>query len=238
MVYRAASHIAFPSHALANDFQCSLGLPERKCVVVPRGMADPLPDLGDGDASPSGNAVRLVCVARLAPSKGQDTLIRALALLGASGTKVLTEFVGAGPCLERYQQLAGHLGVSDQCNFSGMLPHHEVLKRMRAATATVLPSLDEAFGVVVVESLAVGTPVIASRVGGIPEIIRNEVDGFLVPAQDPEALADRIHHLIRHPELQQQMRANARERFMAHYLLEKVAAQMAHWLQEVVREAK
>lgn len=131
-------------------------------------------------------------------------------------------------------QLARDLGVEDRCTFGGAVGHQEVLAAMASSMATVVPSRSEAFGLVNIESLAVGTPVIASGVGGIVEIIRDGVDGFLVPPEAPEALAKKVEMLLSDPELRQTMSTNARERFLTRFERSKIVKQQVEWLESVV----
>ena len=126
------------------------------------------------------------------------------------------------------------LRLEDACIFEGDIHHDEVLKRMALATATVVPSRSEGFGLVNIESLAVGTPVVASSVGGIVEVIRDGVDGFLVPPDNPEALAERLLLLLSNPDLRRTMSRNARERFLTTFEQSKVVKEQADWFETVV----
>jgi glycosyltransferase involved in cell wall biosynthesis len=105
---------------------------------------------------------------------------------------------------------------------------------MAESALTVVPSRSEAFGLVVIESMAVGTPAVASAVGGIPEIIRDGVDGFLVPPDDPAALADKIGLLLSNAELRHKMGLNARERFLSRFEQSRVVKEQADWLEQIV----
>jgi glycosyltransferase involved in cell wall biosynthesis len=107
---------------------------------------------------------------------------------------------------------------------------------MAAADVVVVPSRDEAFGIVNVESLAVGTPVVASRVGGISEIVRDGRDGFLVPPDDPAALADRLSTLLCDANLRRTMAGSARRRFVDTYELETNIPRLAEWCEDLVVE--
>lgn len=86
--------------------------------------------------------------------------------------------------------------------------------------------------------MAAGTPVIASRVGGIPEAIRDGVDGFLVPPDDPEALAEKIKTLYTDPGLREQMGKNARQRFLDMFELTKNIEQQTLWLEKLVQQRR
>jgi glycosyltransferase involved in cell wall biosynthesis len=176
----------------------------------------------------------LVCPGRFSPSKGQDVLISALALLPPSAAQTRVEFLGSGPTLEGLRQQARQAGVADRCLFTGSVAHDEVLRRMSRARATIVPSRDEAFGLVNIESLSVGTPVIASNVGGIPEIIRDGVEGFLVPSGDSKVLAEKIARLLPDCGLRERLGLNARQRFLNEYEDAAVVRKQADWLEHSV----
>ncbi len=226
MVYHAATHMVANSLASATDLQSIYAVPTAKCRVFFNSLADPLAG-GQLSIAPAEN--KLVCVGRLFPSKGQDVLIRALALLQQRFPGVQAEFVGQGPALGALSELAGALGVKERCVFSGQVPHEQVLRKMAGATVTVVPSRSEAFGLVNIESLAVGTPVVGSAVGGILEIIRDGQDGFLVPPENPEALAGKLAVVLGSPELRRQMSLNARQRFLSCFEQGCLVREQADW---------
>jgi len=226
LVYRAATHLVANSNASLTDLQSVYGVPTAKCRVFFNSLADPFADHAL-PAQPQGN--NLVCVGRFYPSKGQDVLIRAVALLKQTFPDVRVEFLGEGPAMEECKALAEVLGVSKQCVFSGQVSHDEVLRKMSLATATVVPSRSEAFGLVNIESMAVGTPVVASAVGGIVEIIRDGVDGFLVQPDDPDALAVALRRLLENPALRSEMSSHARERFLAKFEQGRLVREQADW---------
>jgi len=126
--------------------------------------------------------------------KNVDNLIRAYARVFYGNTNVSLKIGGHGPERPRLQALAQELGVSGQVQFLGALSRHQVLSEMQACDAFVLPSKYETFGVVVVEALALGKPVIATRCGG-PESIVGDDDGVLVPVNDVDSLAQAMRNL-------------------------------------------
>jgi glycosyltransferase involved in cell wall biosynthesis len=165
-------------------------------------------------------------------------LIRAFALLKEKGFKGLRlVLVGDGPAMAEYRTLAGELGLGRDCEFAGHKPRQEVLELLATAAVSVVPSSSEGLGYVNIESLAVGTPVVASRVGGIPEVIHDGVDGFLVPPGDPVAIANKLQLLLVDDELRTMMGQNARQRFLAAFEEPRNIDQQASWLQEIVTRA-
>ncbi|MDB6121299.1 MAG: hypothetical protein JWQ71_292 [Pedosphaera sp.] len=232
LVYGVATHIAANSAASARDVQNVYSVPKSKCRVFFNSLADPMRESCFLYAPPRDG--KLICVGRLFPSKGQDVLIRALAILKTQVPFIHVDFVGEGPSLAAFQQLARDLDVDKQCTFVGRLDHGEVLKKMAASAATVVPSRNEAFGLVNIESMAMGTPVVASRVGGIIEIVRDGVDGFLVAQDDPKILAEKLSALLLEPGLRQQMSLNARERFLSTFEQQRLVQEQADWQESIV----
>jgi glycosyltransferase involved in cell wall biosynthesis len=231
-VYRLSSVVVANSEAAAKDVQKICGVPSKKCHVFHNALADAR--MPNDSASCQRDSNRLICVGRLHPCKGHDTLVRAMGLLKTTRPNLYVELIGNGPEKEPLRRQSQRLGVSDQCVFLGGLPHADVLKRMACAAVCVVPSRSDAFGFVTIESMAVGTPVVASAVGGIPEIIRDGIDGFLVPPGDPVELASRISLLLADAELRKQMGLNARERFLAMFEQGRAVKAEADWFEGLV----
>lgn len=214
-VFQSATAIAGISRAALLDAQTSWNVPESKCQLWQYSMLDPVN--GKGVTAPEEREDTIACVARFNPSKGHNILLHALASikqrLGA--TKVL--FFGSGPMQDELQRLSTSLGLADRCVFYGQVDHAEVLARLSKAKLTAVPSLNEAFGLVNVESLAVGTPVVASRIDGIPEIIQDGVNGWLVPPGETGPLAQKIAETLEQPPLRAELSRNARRSFLDHF---------------------
>lgn len=235
LVYRLTTRVVANSEETRRDAVAVFGIPPSKTHVFFYSVVD------QHNSLPK-TLVRysdvVLCPGRLAHSKGQDVVIRALALLGAQNIMPRVRFVGAGQQLNAYQTLVAELGVEEQCEFAGAVSHEEMYRQMASAAFTIVPSRSEAFGLVNVESMSVGTPVIASAVGGIPEIIRDGVDGFLIPPDDPEALAEKIKMLYSDPALREQMGKNARQRFLDVFEQTRNIEQQVLWFEELVRQAR
>ena len=233
-IYLLATHIVTNSQATQTDVMNVYHIPSRKCKVHNPMLPDPLQHELDKEMVKM-EANKVVCVGRFHPSKGQDVLIKAIALL--KHLDFYVEFVGSGSTKDQCLHLAGELQVDHMCEFAGFVPHDQVLEKMASAQAVVVPSRREAFGLVNVESLAVGTPVIASRVDGIREIIRDEVDGFLVEADDPEALSEKLATLLLNPDLREEMSVNARQQFLTMFYQGNNINQHAEWYERIVKNA-
>ena len=140
---------------------------------------------------------QLLLVATLTPIKGVPYLLKALALLRNHRDDFRLDIVGDGPNRVEYEQLAGRLNLAEIVRFRGLKRKPEVAECMKQADFFVLPSLWENLPTVLIEALASGLPVVASRVGGIPEIV-DETRGILVPPGDAEALAQVLDEMLDH----------------------------------------
>ncbi|MFS0771911.1 glycosyltransferase family 4 protein [Sphingomonas sp. 1P08PE] len=156
-----------------------------RIVVVRCGVDLEAIDQTDGSAS---EGYDFCVVARLAPQKGLPILVEALGLLRASGVMPRVAVVGDGPLRTTLEREATRLGVHDQLTFLGSRGGADVAAQLRQAKAMVLPSFAEGLPVVIMESLAVGTPVVTTAVAGIPELVDAEC-GWVVPAGSAPALA-------------------------------------------------
>jgi glycosyltransferase involved in cell wall biosynthesis len=138
---------------------------------------------------------------RLTPAKGVDVLLRALASVVRSLPDVHLVVAGGGPDEVRLRGLADRLGLQRHVTFTGHLGRDEMEARLETAWVQVVPSLwDEPFGNVVTEAMVRGVAVIGSDAGGIPEIVRDGVDGRLVPPGDVEALVRALSEILTAPE--------------------------------------
>ncbi len=148
----------------------------------------------------------LVVPARLSIEKGHRYLLQALAQLARRGMRPQTYFVGRGPLADDLRREAATLGLADQVRIlQDGLPHPECMALMAGASAVVLPSTHEAFGVAAAEGMALKVPVIASAVGGYLDVVEPNISGLLVPARDPARLADALACIMSQPELAEQL---------------------------------
>ena len=155
-----------------------------------------------------------VCVGMIRPDKGQDHLIQALSLLDAKGLRPNLVMVGSATteCAEYeagLHALVADKALSDRVHFTGY--REDVSELMQMGDAVVIPSLTEAQPRVAVQAFAVGKPVVASAVGGVPEIVFHDETGWLVPSADPEKLADAMAKVMTDAEATARIAANARK---------------------------
>jgi glycosyltransferase involved in cell wall biosynthesis len=168
--------------------------------VVPNGIR--IPDLPTSEErcavrrelGLAADDVVAIIVARLTTVKGQDRLVRALARLAPARPRLKVVIVGEGPQREPLETLAAELGVSDKVVFTGL--RRDVPRLLAAADLGVLPSLHEGVPMSVIEQMAAGLPVLASAVGGLPDVVGDGEEGFLVPAGDIDALCTRLAELV------------------------------------------
>jgi glycosyltransferase involved in cell wall biosynthesis len=205
LVLRRAARILVPSEAL-RDLAVEWGVERARIEVLPNPVERP--DLGDRDSLRERHGFdgpTLVFAGRLASQKAVDVALDALTRL--DGLQLVV--AGDGPDAERLRGLAGKLGLNGRARFLGPQPRGTVFELLRAADAVVLSSKWENFPHVVVEALAVGTPVIATATGGVTEIVRDGENGLLVRAEDAEALAAAIRRYFDDAELRERLREAA-----------------------------
>jgi glycogen(starch) synthase len=206
---RAAATLVYTS-LLADRLARDAGTPAAH--VVRRGIdsrlfagpsgPDPLAVLGDGP--------RVLFVGRLVRQKGVHVLVEAASRLRTPGARVV--FVGDGPERARVEREAERLGVADRVHVTGFVPHERIPDHLAHSELLVLPSIYEELGTVLVEALHAGVPTVASRTGGIPEVVHHGVTGLLVEPGDADALARAIDTVLADPALAASMRENARAR--------------------------
>lgn len=148
----------------------------------------------------------ILTVGRLVPYKGHEFLIRAVHSLASQGVNVHLSIVGEGWFRGTLERLVQRLSLGDHVSFLGHIPNGPALWALyRQADVFVLPSLVEALGLVLLEAMANGTPVIASAVGGIPDVIRDGMNGLLVRPGSPDELKAAIARLLNDQKLQRQL---------------------------------
>ncbi|GIU93845.1 MAG: glycosyl transferase family 1 [Gaiellaceae bacterium] len=226
---RRVDRLVCPSSYLAS-LAVTWGVPEGRIVVLPN-PAPALPEL------PSRAAARerlelsgptLAFAGRITRQKALEVALGALARVEGVALVV----AGDGPELEEARAEAQRLRLDDRVRFLGALDRQGVLTLFRAADASLISSTWENFPHTVVESLAVGTPVVATAVGGVAEIVRDGENGLLAPPGDVEALARAIRRIVADPMLRERLAACA-PASVAELAPERVYGR----LEEILREA-
>ncbi|EFE69985.1 LOW QUALITY PROTEIN: glycosyl transferase, partial [Streptomyces viridosporus ATCC 14672] len=154
----------------------------------------------------------VVCVSRLVPRKGQDTLIRAMPAILAAEPEAVLLIVGGGPYEKDLRDLARQTGVADSVRFTGSVPWEELPAHYGAGDVFAMPcrtrrgGLDvEGLGIVYLEASATGLPVVAGDSGGAPDAVLDGETGWVVPGGSPDQAADRIVTLLGDAELRRRM---------------------------------
>lgn len=218
--WRAADHVITVADC-TRDHLLEIGLADPARVTAIGGWADErFFQLGDPVATRTrlrqelnlpATASVILCVAMIRPDKGQDHLIAALGLLKQRGIETIAVLAGS-PTSESIQyQTDLHQKVAAcavDVRFLGY--RDDISPLMQMADIVVIPSLTEAQPRVAVQAFATGRPVVASAVGGVPEIVKDGQTGWLVPAANPEALADALENVLRQPHVADQVASRAR----------------------------
>jgi D-inositol-3-phosphate glycosyltransferase len=216
------------------------GADEEKIAVVPAGVDTSLFYPRDKDAVrrllglPDPETPILLFVGRIERLKGIDTLLEAVAVVSrtCTGRNLKALIVGGGGQteeenaeLKRVVQLHRDLNLEEQVEFVGSKPQEMLPLYYAAADITIMPSHYESFGLVAVESMASGTPVIASNVGGLSYTVVDGETGYLVEEENHFALAEQVHSLLKYPELKERM-GEAAARHALQYSWENIAEQI------------
>lgn len=223
-----ADRIVAATVAEQTQLELLLQADRRKIAVVPPGV-----DLEAFHPVPMKTAktaigvpphdTNLLFVGRIEPLKGLDTLFRAMKLIrdrGAMPPNLCLSIIGGDPShnaaqdnaeMERLKALRQELGLDDLVAFLGKRDQDALVGYYASAQAVIMPSHYESFGMVALEAMACGTPVIASEVGGLAFLVRDGETGFHVPDRDPEALAEKLQLIINDPELRAKLGQRAAE---------------------------
>jgi glycosyltransferase involved in cell wall biosynthesis len=183
--------------------------------------------------------LRLVQIGSMEPRKGQDVLAAALALLPRP-LQAQLEVVMIGRSLDPafVARVEPRLAALPFVRHLGPLPHERIAEHIAAADALVLPSRDEVFPVTIMEAMSLGKPVIATAVGGIPDMIRDGIDGLLAPPEDALALAAAIEHLAVDTEARRRMGVSARDRYAERFTIERFGERLLALIQALPNARK
>jgi glycogen synthase len=160
---------------------------------------------------------RLLCLGRLVPDKGFDLALQAFSLVIPHFPHTRLIIAGDGPERLKLTQQAAALRVRDFVDFVGRIPPYAVPRLLNSATAVVMPSRYESFGLVALEAALMARPVVATRVGGLPEVVLDGQTGLLADNEDFRALAAEIISLLQDPDLATQMGQTARCRALENF---------------------
>ena len=177
-------------------------------------------------------AMVLGTVGRLAPIKGQRYLLEAFAALRQSAPRLQLLLVGDGELRADLEQLAERLGCREQTRFLGL--RRDVPELLAAMDLFALPSLNEGMGRVLLEAMALELPIVATEVGGIPDLVEDGETGLLVPPGDSVALGEAIQRLLAAPELAKRLGRQGKARATPHYSQEAMVARIEALYRELL----
>lgn len=172
----------------------------------------------------------VLCIAALTRKKAQDVLLSAFPLVLREHPDARLVLVGEGPERPALEALSARLDLAQRVQFAGLESREQVVRRLQDARVVVLPSREEPFGLASVEGMMATRPVVASAVGGLPEIVTDGVDGLLVPPEDPAALAAAIARLLGDADLRARLGTAGRQTVHERFRYEHTgAAYLAHF---------
>jgi colanic acid/amylovoran biosynthesis glycosyltransferase len=180
-----------------------------------------------------GEGHRLLFVGRIAVVKGLPMLLQAMVGIRARRPTVHLTVVGDGPDRSRLEALAEELRLKKSVSFTGYQTQAQVRAHLSKSDVFVLPSFAEGIPVVLMEAMAAGVPVVATRIAGVEELVEDKISGFIVPPGDPNTLKERIDALLADGTLRNRFGESGRKKVKRHFDIRKEAA----WLHQIMAEA-
>jgi glycosyltransferase involved in cell wall biosynthesis len=217
------------SHAVAESLR-KMGITENKIRVVHNGIVDP--NAGAAKVQPRGERLIVGIVGQIGPWKGHDDLLEAFALIFPASPATQLHIFGKGSAeYETYlREKAASLGIADKISWHGFVPDRATI--YRSMDICVVPSRsEEPFPTAAIEAAFFGIPVVATRRGGLPEIVEDGVTGFLVDAENPKELASRLKTLLVDDQLRHKMGEDARRRASEKFNRKRFVEDFVHLLE-------
>jgi glycosyltransferase involved in cell wall biosynthesis len=231
VIYKAATHVVAVSSASKMELYEKFAVKPSKITVIHNLLIDPQlfqsREIQDHCISTAG---------RLDRCKGVDVLLRAIQLIYEKHPDIQVHIMGDGPQRSELETLVQELGITKQVHFCGGVPHDEVLRRLSSSYLFVHPVRMDNCPLAVIEALSVGAPVIACNAGGLPELIEDGIQGYLVPPDSPQELANALDKLLSSTDLRKQFSINAREKYMKEFNTSTRIKLIADWVVEICRE--
>ena len=230
---RYASLVLAPSRYTAEKIVWLQQVPKNRVTVVPHGI-EASTRHGSDPHPPNHKGPVLLSVARMESGeryKGIEAVMRSLRPVVQQVPDLTYFIVGDGDDRPRMEALARECRLEGSVIFTGRIPDAELWERYANCDIFILPSTGEGFGIVFVEAMSFGKPVIASRMGAAPEVITDGVNGFLVDGQNEESLSERILQLVTDDALRQRMGQAAERTFEDNYSLHKYRSRFTDFLE-------
>lgn len=212
---------------------------ERKIIILPVGLKIEKFKFSTRNVQ-NGEPVQILTVGRLVEEKGHKYAIKSIAKIIKKYRDIEYIIAGDGPLRGELESLVSELGIKNHVRFLGVVEENEVLNLYQQAYIFVLPSViasngaTEGQGLVLQEAQASGIPFISTLIGGIPEGVLDDKSGFLVPERDVDALAEKLEHLIEHPEIWPEMGNCGRKYVEERYDIKKLNQQLVKIYQNLI----
>ncbi len=217
-----------------------MGRPRARISVVPCGV-DTDVFSPDGVVAPRGERQRILAAGDVAAGRGYDTLIRSLSLIPNAELLIVGEIAAGGRARDgeasRLTALATRLGVVDRVRFYGRASHQEMPELLRSADVVACVPQQESFGLVALEAMACGVPVVASAVGGLTDTVIPDVTGRLVSPRKPRECAGALSELLTQPFTRSSLGAAGRDRACSRYSWDRIAFETIQVYRGLVPEA-
>jgi glycosyltransferase involved in cell wall biosynthesis len=202
LVFKRAKYITTVSSFLKKNLTNRVKLDVEKVKVIPMPVT---PKTFNPSPLPEEKKKKILCVARFTQQKGLEFLIRACKILKNKGIDFEADIVGEGPLKDQLQEEINSLNLGDQVSLVKIMPQENLNQLYAESYLCVLPSIDEGFGLVLVEAQLCKRPVIGTKSGGIPDIIEDGVTGLLVPPRDHLSLASAMEKILTDEKLASQL---------------------------------
>lgn len=233
-VFKEADKVVTVSTRLKKIFQDDFRISEKVAVINNGISPDNITTKNANLASTHAGSKIILSVSHLIASKGLDLNIKAMSQLIGKYSNLKYLVIGAGPEINSLRRLAHDLNLDRQIEFLGELPHDKVMQYMAIADIFSLPSWREGFGIVYLEAMAHGKPVIACEGEGIADVIENNKTGLLVKPKDVESLAQALDFLLSNPEKTIEVGERSRKLVLENYTWENNARRYIEIYHEVL----
>ena len=241
MLTYESSEVIVNSHYMKNELQRLFGLPYEKINVVPNGVNLTLFNGVERDYDfrrrfAMDNEKIILFMGRLVYEKGIGTLISAMPKILNNYHDAKLIIAGKGGMIDELRAQVNYLGLGNKVYFTGYLGSKDVQKMYKCADVAVFPSTYEPFGIVALEGMLSGTPVVVSDVGGLNEIVEHGVNGMKSYAGNANSLADSILSLLFNPDLCEKVTKNAKEKVKAEYNWTKITDETHFTYEKAIAE--
>jgi glycosyltransferase involved in cell wall biosynthesis len=176
---------------------------------------------------------QIIMAGRLVPEKGYNFMISAMSLLIRRGLKVKLDIYGEGPLLEEINQDIQSYNLSSVITINESVDHTVLFNKLLLSDLLVLSSISEGLPMSAAEAMVIGTPVVATKVGGLPEMIEDQVSGVLIDSRDPNSLANAIEQVLINRDLQRKLSDGGVRRIQEKYSSDKVCINLINYFEEV-----